>query len=397
MKAVHFGAGNIGRGFIGLLLYQSGYETTFIDVNEQLIDALNNNGKYKVVLAAKESTEQIVEHVSGINSQIDEEKVIEAIIEADIITTAIGPNILPFISKLLAEGLRARYQQTDRPLHIIACENMVSGSSFLREKVFEHISDEEKGRFAERYHFPNAAVDRIVPNQVNDDILEVSVEPYYEWVVENQGAKHEMPLIDGITYVDDLIPYIERKLFTVNTGHAVPAYVGQYLGHHTIKEAMDDLEVQSIIKGALMESGEALIQTYGFNREEHQQYIETIIERFMNPYISDEVTRVGRGPLRKLAANDRLIRPASLYMDVTNKEPTHLATVIAAALHYENKEDEEAVKLQEMIAETGHEKTLQTITGLEINDPLLRAVLSAYKNLEKLKLDHSERDHNKNI
>src|SRR5690625_2696323 len=106
-KAVHFGAGNIGRGFIGLLLYQSGYETIFIDVNEQLIDALNNSGKYKVVLAAKESTEQIVENVSGINSQIDEAKVIEAIVEADIITTAIGPNVLPFISKLLAKGLRA--------------------------------------------------------------------------------------------------------------------------------------------------------------------------------------------------------------------------------------------------------------------------------------------------
>src|SRR5690625_755501 len=111
MKAVHYGAGNIGRGVIGLLLYQSGYQTTFIDVNEQVIDALNNSGKYKVVLAAEESAEQIVEHVSGINSQINEEKVIKAIVEADIITTAIGPNILPFISKLLAEGLRARYQQ----------------------------------------------------------------------------------------------------------------------------------------------------------------------------------------------------------------------------------------------------------------------------------------------
>lgn len=392
MKAVHFGAGNIGRGFIGLLLYQSGYETTFIDVNEPLIDALNHRGKYKVVLAAEESAEQIVEHVSGINSQIDEEKVIQAIIETDIITTAIGPNILPFISKLLAEGLRARYQQTQRPLHIIACENMVGGSSFLREKVFEHMSSEEKDGFTERYHFPNAAVDRIVPNQKNADILEVSVEPYYEWVVENQDAQHEMPLIDGITYVDDLIPYIERKLFTVNTGHAVPAYVGQYLGHHTIKEAMDDQRVQSIIKGALTESGEALIQIYGFNREEHRHYIETIIERFMNPYISDEITRVGRGPLRKLAANDRLIRPALLYMDVTGQEPIHLATVIAAALHYENRDDEEAVKLQEMITEIGHEKTLQTIAGIEENDPLFRVILNAYKNLEQLKVDPSKKD-----
>lgn len=385
MKAVHFGAGNIGRGFIGLLLYQSGYETTFIDINEQLINALNEKGKYKVVLAAEESTEQIVENVSGINSEMDQEKVIEAIIEADLITTAIGPNVLPFISALLAKGLQARYQQSEQPLHIIACENMVGGSSFLKEKVFEHIREEEKSELAARYYFPNAAVDRIVPNQLNDDILEVSVEPYYEWVVERQGANNEMPHIEGITYVDDLTPYIERKLFTVNTGHAVPAYLGQYLNHDTIKGAMDDQRIQEVIKGALMESGEALIQTYGFNRQEHEQYINTIIGRFMNPYISDEITRVGRGPLRKLGKNDRLIRPALLYMEVTGKEPIQLAKVIAAVLHYENPEDDEAVKLQELIAEKGYKKTLQIVTELDEDHPLLQVVLREYKSLEKLK------------
>src|SRR5699024_7458817 len=157
-----------------------------------------------------------------------------------------------------------------------------------------------------------------------------SVEPYYEWVVENQDSAFDMPQIDGITYVDDLQPYIERKLFTVNTGHAVPAFIGKYLNYQTIKEAMDDKRVQAIIKGALMESGEAIFQKYGFNREEHEKYIGKIIERFMNPYISDEVTRVRRGPIMKLRPNDRLIRPALLYMDVTRKEPTYLATVIAA-------------------------------------------------------------------
>lgn len=388
-RAVHFGAGNIGRGFIGLLLYQSGYETIFIDINEQVIDALNDKRKYKVVLASEESKEHVVEHVSGINSQIYPEKVIQSIVEADLITTAIGPNVLPVIAKLLAEGLQTRSQQSEQPLHIIACENMVGGSSFLEKSVLEQVSEQEKEDFSHRYFFPNAAVDRIVPNQSNDDILEVSVEPYYEWVIENKGTDYEMPHIEGVTYVDDLTPYIERKLFTVNTGHAVPAYVGKYLNHDTIKEAMDDHNIQSIIKGALMESGEALIQTYGFDRTEHEQYIETIIERFMNPYISDEVTRVGRGPVRKLGLNDRLIRPALMYMDITGKEPTYLATVIAAALRYENHEDQEAVELQAMIENHGYKKTLETITGLSEDHSLFQVVLREINNLEKLKYaDH---------
>ncbi len=339
MQALHFGAGNIGRGFIGLLLHEAGYHTTFVDVNDALIQALNEKGEYKVRFAGEESKASLVKNVSGIQSVQDPEKVVDQIVKADIITTAVGPNVLPVIARLLAEGLKARRQQSGEPLNIIACENMVGGSTLLKERVFEHIDDEEKAAFSSLYGFPDAAVDRIVPNQENEDILEVTVEPYYEWVVEEKNIKGDKPAISGINYVSHLQPYIERKLFTVNTGHLVPAYIGRYLHYDTIKAAMDDESVRTILKGALTESGEALIQVYHFDRETHQQYIDTIINRFLNPHISDSVTRVGRGPLRKLAPADRLIRPASLYLDVTGKAPVHLAKVIAAALKYENPED----------------------------------------------------------
>jgi mannitol-1-phosphate 5-dehydrogenase len=376
MLAVHFGAGNIGRGFIGLLLTQANYETIFVDVNAAIVDEINKRGEYKVVLAEEKSDTVMVKNVSAINSIADPEKVVEAISKADIITTAVGPNILAIISELIAKGLSERAKVNKQALNLIACENMVGGSSLLKEKVYSHISDDEHELFDELYGFPNAAVDRIVPNQVNEDPLEVSVEPYYEWVVEESTFKGSVPQIDGVTYVQDLKPYIERKLFTVNTGHAVPAYVGNQLGYNTIYEAMHDEQVQEIIKGALAESGEAVIQTYGFDPEEHQAYIEKIISRFKNPYISDEVTRVARGPIRKLGANDRLIRPASMYMEVTDgKEPVYLAKTIAAALKFKNEKDEEAVKLQKMITEQGIETTLQEISELEAEHPLVKVIL----------------------
>ena len=376
MLAVHFGAGNIGRGFIGLLLTQANYETIFVDVNAAIVDEINKRGEYKVVLAEEKSETVMVKNVSAINSIADPEKVVEAISKADIITTAVGPNILAVISELIAKGLSERAKINKQALNLIACENMVGGSSLLKEKVYSHISDDKHELFDELYGFPNAAVDRIVPNQVNEDPLEVSVEPYYEWVVEESTFIGSVPQIDGVTYVQDLKPYIERKLFTVNTGHAVPAYVGNQLGYNTIYEAMHDEQVQEIIKGALAESGEAVIQTYGFDPEEHQAYIEKIISRFKNPYISDEVTRVARGPIRKLGANDRLIRPASMYMEVTGgKEPVYLAKTIAAALKFKNEKDEEAVKLQKIITEQGIETTLQEISGLEAEHPLVKVIL----------------------
>ena len=76
---------------------------------------------------------------------------------------------LPFIAGLLAEGLKATSHPIRKPLTIIACENMIGGSAFLKEKVYEQLNEDEKSQFDERFSFPNAAVDRIVPNQVNED------------------------------------------------------------------------------------------------------------------------------------------------------------------------------------------------------------------------------------
>lgn len=381
MLAVHFGAGNIGRGFIGNLLYHSGYETCFVDVNSEIVDLLNDKNEYRVVLAEPAQEEVIVKNVRAINSAHNPEQVIAAIAEADLVTTAIGPNILPFIANLIADGLRKRVQVSDKPLNIIACENMIGGSTLLKEKVFEKLSADEKSQFEDRFGFPDSAVDRIVPNQVNEDKLMVKVEPFYEWVVEESKIVGERPAINGITYVQELVPYIERKLFTVNTGHALAAYFGYYFGVETINSAMEDAKISELVEGSLMESGEFLIKKYGFDREDHKKYIQKILQRFSNAYIVDEVTRVARSPIRKLGPNDRLVSPAKQYVENVGKEPTYLLKGIAAALLYDFQGDEEAVQVQSTIKEQGLEAAIQTFTNLEAESPLYKGVVKQYRQL----------------
>lgn len=385
MEAVHFGAGNIGRGFIGSLLYKSNFHTTFVDVNKEVINAINEIKQYKVILASEHQEEEIVKNITGLNSLDNPDSVVDQIVKADLVTTAVGPNVLPIIAALIAKGLTKRMKQTTTPLNIIACENMIGGSALLKEKVLDYIAEADKEAFEELFAFPNAAVDRIVPNQTNKDILTVSVEPYFEWVIEDALIKGERPPIDGVTYVNDLGPFIERKLFTVNTGHAVAAYLGYYLGYQTIKEAMDAPIVRSFVMATLKETGAVLVKLYGFEAEKHQQYIDKIISRFLNPHISDEVTRVGRGPLRKLGGNDRLVRPASLYLEILEDEPTYLAKAIAATLQFDYKDDEEAVSLQKSIKELGYEKALLTVTGLEKDHPLIPIVLKELETLKEIK------------
>ena len=383
MLAVHFGAGNIGRGFIGNLLYHSGYETCFVDVNSEIVNLLNEKKEYRVVLAEPAQEEMVIKNVRALNSSTNPDQVIEAIAEADLLTTAIGPNILPLIANLIAQGLRKRIEQTSKPLTIIACENMIGGSSLLKEKVYEKLTDNEKSQFDQQFGFPDSAVDRIVPNQTNEDKLMVKVEPFYEWVVEEPKIIGDKPPVQGITFVQDLVPYIERKLFTVNTGHALAAYFGYYYGMDTINHVMENKHIGELVEGALNESGEFLVKKYGFDRAEHSKYIQKIIHRFSNPYIVDEVTRVGRSPIRKLGPNDRLVSPARQYVEVVGGEPIYLLKGIAAALMYDYQEDPEAVQVQTTINEQGLEAAIEEYTKLERTSALFKGIVDQCNQLKQ--------------
>src|SRR5665213_3909886 len=98
MKAVHFGAGNIGRGFVGLLLHEAGYEVVFADVNGELIDALDAADSYLVHEVGEVSHDRIVDGFRAINSATEPDALIAEIASAEVVTTAVGHRILKFVA-----------------------------------------------------------------------------------------------------------------------------------------------------------------------------------------------------------------------------------------------------------------------------------------------------------
>lgn len=227
-RALHFGAGNIGRGFIGKIISEAGYEVIFADVNGQVIDQLNIDKEYEVEVVGENSKTDIVKNVSGIMSN-DPEKVKEAGLRVSLITTAVGPNVLKIISGSFADVIKARKEKgLEEVLNIIACENMVKGTTFLKENIYEKLNESEK-EYADKYiGFPDSAVDRIVPpvNAEGKKPTYVVVEEFYEWIVDRNLIKGDLEL-EGMIKTDNLMAYIERKLFTLNTGHAITAYIGK--------------------------------------------------------------------------------------------------------------------------------------------------------------------------
>lgn len=385
MLAIHFGAGNIGRGFIGLLLQQAGYEVCFVDVNKDVVDEINRRREYTIRIAEEAGNSITVTGVRAIHGQ-DEAEVARAIMQADLVTTAVGPNILPYIAPVIAKGISLRLPENENPLNVIACENMIGGSTKLKALVFERLEENERATAERLVGFPDAAVDRIVPLQKHEDPLLVMVEPFYEWVVNRSQMVGEVPRIEGVTYVDDLQPYIERKLYTVNTGHAMIAYLGYSMGYDTIDQASRDEYIEKTTRGALKEAGDMLIAKHGFDKSEHERYISKILSRFQNSYISDEVTRVGRSPLRKISPDDRLVGPARQALQY-GIEPSNLAMGIAAALRFDSQEDPEARELQASIEKNGLEKTIATYTGISADSPLFSLIIKQYNELRKKESD----------
>lgn len=90
-KAIQFGAGNIGRGFIGSLLSKAGYHVVFADVNTEIIDKINKDKEYTIHVMDTVCSEEKVNDISGVISINNE--IYKEIVEAEIITTAVGPRI----------------------------------------------------------------------------------------------------------------------------------------------------------------------------------------------------------------------------------------------------------------------------------------------------------------
>lgn len=378
MKALHFGAGNIGRGFIGKLLADAGISLTFADVNQAVLDALNARHSYQVHVVGEKEQVDTVSGVSAVSSIGDE--VIDLIADVDLITTAVGPVVLERIAPTIAKGLSKRKAAgNNAPLNIIACENMVRGTTQLKGHVEAALAAEDRAWVAEHVGFVDSAVDRIVPPSASaaNDPLEVTVETFSEWIVDKTQFKGPLPTIPGMELTGNLMAFVERKLFTLNTGHAITAYLGKRAGLATIRDAILDEKIRAVVKGAMEESGAVLIKRYGFDADKHAAYIQKILGRFENPYLKDDVERVGRQPLRKLSAGDRLIKPLLGTLEY-GLPHANLIQGIAAAMNYRSAEDPQAQELETLINEKGIQGALAHISGLESSSEAVTKAVHAY-------------------
>lgn len=394
-KALHFGAGNIGRGFIAPLLVASGYHVVFADINIDIIHKLNEIDSYTVHTInghndESHHQEQPISSISGVLSRNNDEIIpILADPAVQLVTTAVGPDVLKKVAPTIAKGLQARRKGGTGAINVIACENKVGGTAELSQYVFEHLPTDDDKTWVDQYvGFPCCSVDCIVPPYDNtfdkrEQSLDVQVEDFHEWIVDEGALKRPIePQVKGMQLTHNLEAYVERKLFTLNCAHAIAAYLGHAKGYRTIDEAMQDQQIYDVVRGALRECGDALIKKHHFERTAHMEYIEKVLTRISDPNLGDSVKRVGRQPLRKLGKADRLLGPANLAREYGLPDD-NLLRGVAAAFVYEEEDDEQSMELQGKVRRLGIGEVVAEVTGYVKGSQEHGRVVEAYNDLRR--------------
>ncbi len=374
-KLVLFGAGKIGRSFIGQLFSSGGYEVVFVDVYKPIIDELNHRGNYNVII--KSENEQIlnIKNVRGVYAY-DEPKVVHEVATAGILAVSVGINGLINIFPLLAKGLLMRFQSDrENALDIIIAENMRNADAYFKVQLLKYLP--ETYPFDKLVGLIETSIGKMVPimkkKDIDEDILQIYAEPYNTLILNRRGFKNQIPDIKGLAPKENMKAWVDRKLFIHNLGHSAAAYIGNLHNPQFIYlyEALAVPELFSYVRGTMLQSAEILLQKYPdeFTPEDLIEHIDDLLLRFQNKALGDTIFRVGCDLSRKLGSEDRLAGAIHNALGL-NLRYDKILFALVCGCHF-RATDEEGNMLKEDIRfvklyENGIESVLKNVCGFDI-------------------------------
>lgn len=386
MKAVMYGAGNIGRGFIAQLFNLSGYETVFVDVNKDVIRMLNEDRRYPLFIT--DNGDYIKTEVDNVRCAdgADIEAVAEEISTADIMATAVGVNILKFIAKPIAEGVKARMKKGNGPLDIIVCENKIDANIYLHDLIAQNLNDEEKAYFDANFGFVEASIGRMVPKTPENISAQypmaVCVEKFCTLPVDRDAFKGKIPEIKNMLPYAPFELFIQRKLYMHNMSHALCAYLGNLKGAEYIWQAAQDMRIRFVALGALNQSAQSLAKHHGADVADLNEHSFDLLSRYDNKLLGDTVARVGNDTKRKLSSVDRL--PGAIKLAKSQGLPyDYMVMGMAAGLLFDL--DDSSKEVCAFAAEKGIAEALKVYS--EIEDAEIVSLCEKYYNALKADVD----------
>ena len=378
-KIVVFGAGATGRGHVGLLAWQAGFEVVFVDRNAQLVETLQRAGRYTVHLFGGPHPQSV--EVTGWQVYHSEQRdaIAREIVDAELVLTAVFDPNLPDVAQTLARAVGpARAAGRRQPLNCIACENMMDSSSTLGKHVKSLLTGADLDYAEEYLGFPDCMISRVVPRPEPDPLV-ILTEDYNEWTTRAETFKGVKPAaLTALELVNNQTARLERKLLIHNGGHAICGYFGYHRGHRFIHEAVADPFVVEHVVKALDELGEVVRRRHGFSAESIDEYKADLGRRGAIAELKDQILRVVRDPIRKLSPRERLIAPA-MMAEGYGLPRAWVVKGIVAALNYSHPNDPQSLALAADIRNLGLEATLEEVSGLPRNSKLTGEIVGEFQ------------------
>ena len=371
-----FGGGNIGRSFIGQLFSKAGYEVVFIDIDKNLINALNKERRYGVVVKRNSEQDKRIEvhNVRGVDGS-DTDAVSSEIVDATIIATAVGKGAIPYISPVISQGIEKRMQSGGGGIDIIIAENVRNAARWYKDLLTQNLPYIEA--LDALIGCVETSIGKMVPimtlEDKETDPLQVFAEEYNTLIVDKQGFRNGIPLVDGIKPVNNVHAYVDRKLFIHNLGHAAAAYLG-FRQNPTLLYIYEHMEVpatKTAVQACMIQSAAALNREYpeDLSMVELEEHIEDLLYRFGNRELKDTVHRVGRDLQRKLGKDDRLI--GSMLLAAKHNLPfNNILSAAAAAFDFKAPDETGTIfpgdiEFFESILPKGYEEVARKVCNLD--------------------------------
>lgn len=378
--AVMYGAGNIGRGFIGQVFHDSGYEVCFIDVDKDVVSSLNERNAYtQLIVDGEDVTYREIANVRAVCGN-DREAVAQEIASCDIMAISVGAAVLPHIAPIIADGLAAR----ELPINILICENLAHAPDILREYISEHLSNPS---VLNNVGFVGATIGRMVPvvpaQQRTSDPTKIAVEPFCFLPLDKDAVVQPMPQLEHAALCSPFAFEEGKKLYIHNMGHALSAYLGFLAGYTYIWQAVENKSIRLQVSNAMLATAKALARKYDEDIDALVAYVDDLLNRFENKGLGDRIDRVGGDPLRKLAPDDRLVGAVSLCKEQDHRY-FHILIGITSALRFNAPGDPSADLLQKQLAEKGVAVFLRDYCRLDEDDAQMCAAIYSVNQIEGL-------------
>lgn len=394
-NVVVIGSGMSGRGYIGELLFKDGWNITFADIDQDLIDKLNANKKYTVYKYDNDDNKEVVEvnKFKALNTVTNHNEYIKSLVEADLIMTALYSNAFEKVTDDIVEVLRYKYNNSiNTKTTITLGANYVGLYDKYNELIRKKLKQNEIPFYQDNVNLVESIILRVsskgTQKQLENDELAIQggnrATLQVNKTITKTIPKDELP--NFFILESDTLKIMKLKIWRHNTLHCTLAFIGKYLEKDFIYESACDDYASKCAFYASEEGDKGLATVYGEDVLPTKNDLKGTWDSYRDNSIKDTIKRVGRDPLRKLSRNERFIGPALLCVE-NNILPYYICKGASYGFLYVDNDDENSLKLKEMISKNGIEKTIEEVCELDLSNQnekiIFDLILKSYKEITK--------------